>query len=219
MIHAGRWVAPRAARPLFTAAACVLVLAPASAPAQTEGAPEPGARVRLTLPCPPSGEFPRTGICIVQGSLVRLTPDTVTVTSGGRTAGHELAGLQRFQVRSGTKSYWLAGAAVGFMVGGGLTYVALSGGGSTGPCNRSANQDALGTEECLALTAAGALATAGLGALIGWRVRSEQWDDVPLGGARIGLAAAGQGRGIAITVALPWPRRARAPGDGVRFLR
>jgi hypothetical protein len=65
----------------------------------------------------------------------------------------------------------LEGAIIGFVVGATVTVVATRSGGSTAPCNRSANQDALSSGECLALAAAGGLVGAGLGALIGHRIR------------------------------------------------
>lgn len=59
------------------------------------------------------------------------------------------------------------GAIVGAVVGGVATYAILHSGGSTAPCNRSENQDAIGSGECLGITAAGAVVGGGVGYLIG----------------------------------------------------
>src|SRR6266566_3201957 len=45
------------------------------------------------------------------------------------------------------------GAGAGFLVGAGITFVLLNGGGSTSPCDQSANQDAIGSDPCLGLAA------------------------------------------------------------------
>ncbi len=63
------------------------------------------------------------------------------------------------------------GAVVGFIVGATVTVVVTRSGGSTAPCNRSANQDALSSGECVGLAVAGGVVGAGLGALIGSRIR------------------------------------------------
>lgn len=63
------------------------------------------------------------------------------------------------------------GAVVGFIVGATVTIVVTRSGGSTAPCNRSANQDALSSGECVALAVAGGVVGAGLGALMGSRIR------------------------------------------------
>jgi len=65
------------------------------------------------------------------------------------------------------------GAVVGFIVGTTVTLIVTRSGGSTAPCNRSANQDALSSGECVGLAVAGGLVGAGLGALIGSRMRVE----------------------------------------------
>jgi len=65
----------------------------------------------------------------------------------------------------------LEGAIIGFVVGAATTAIVTHAGGSTAPCDQSANQDALSSGECLGLAAAGGLVGAGLGALIGSRIR------------------------------------------------
>ena len=63
------------------------------------------------------------------------------------------------------------GAVAGFIVGATVMIAVTRSGGSTAPCNRSANQDALSSGECVALAVAGGVVGAGLGALIGGRIR------------------------------------------------
>lgn len=82
--------------------------------------------------------------------------------------------LQATVIGESTHSHRLVGAAVGFVVGGIVTYVVLHSGGSTAPCDQSANQDAMSTGECLGLTLLGAGVGAGLGALVGGFFKSEQ---------------------------------------------
>ncbi|HSB60860.1 MAG TPA: hypothetical protein VLI67_04030 [Vicinamibacteria bacterium] len=75
-------------------------------------------------------------------------------------------------------------------------------GGSTNPCDRAANQDAIGPGACAGLAALGGLGGAGLGALIGTLVRTERWQDVPVQrlratvGPQPGIAF---GAGVALT--------------------
>ena len=76
-------------------------------------------------------------------------------------------------------SYAWTGAAVGALVGAGATWVVLHQGGSTSLCDRDANQDAMNAGECAALTAGGALLGAGLGWLLGSRLRREGGDASP----------------------------------------
>jgi hypothetical protein len=71
------------------------------------------------------------------------------------------------------------GAIIGFVVGTTVTVIVTRSGGSTAPCNRSANQDALSSGECLALAAAGGFAGAGLGAFIGSRIRVSALQRLP----------------------------------------
>lgn len=82
--------------------------------------------------------------------------------------------LQAGVIGDSTRSHRLQGAVVGFVVGGVVTYAVLHSGGSTAPCNRSENQDAMSSSECLGLTLLGAAAGAGLGAIVGGFFKSEQ---------------------------------------------
>jgi hypothetical protein len=67
-------------------------------------------------------------------------------------------------------------------------FAVLSGTGSTAPCDESANQDAIGSDACLGLKALGAVAGAGLGALIGGLIRSDRWQEVSVDRLRVSVA-------------------------------
>lgn len=111
-------------------------------------------------------------------SLVRLS-------TSGAAPGHALASwapgsaaldanaLLALQVRDEAGSWARRGAVLGALAGGIATYLVTHHGGSTSLCDRSANQDAMGRRECVALTVAGGVAGAGLGAWIGGRFRRE----------------------------------------------
>lgn len=79
--------------------------------------------------------------------------------------------MSRLESQIGAGNHTVAGAAAGFVVGAGATYLLLNSGGSRSLCNRDRNQDAIGRTECLGLTAAGGVVGAGIGALIGSRIR------------------------------------------------
>jgi hypothetical protein len=121
------------------------------------------------------------------GEFVRAEPGTLSIRVGDSVSEYELESIRRFEVSRGFRSYKWIGAAAGFVAGAGVSYLILHSGGSTAPCDRSANQDAMNATECLGLVALGGLAGAGLGALIGGVIRSERWEEVPLSSLRIGL--------------------------------
>lgn len=192
-------------RPAPFVAAVFLLVPSVTLMAQGQASPpEPGARLRLTLPCeltdPRAAGAERTA-CRLDGTLVRLGADTITLAVAQSITGYGLNAISRVEVSRGHRSQWLPGAGVGFLVGAGVAWVLLNGGGSTSPCDRSANQDAIGSGACIGLAALGGLAGAGLGAVIGGRVRTERWQDVPLEHLRISLTPqAGREFGLALAV-------------------
>lgn len=151
----------------------------------------PGTRIRLTLPCAQTGR-PAVGKerteCRVEGTLVTWHPDTITLAVAESPTSYRLSPMSRLEVYRGRRSHTLAGAGVGFLVGGGTMFALLSGSGSTAPCDQSANQDAIGSGACLGLKALGAVAGAGLGALIGGLVRSDRWQEVSVEHLRVSVA-------------------------------
>ncbi|MDH4348275.1 MAG: hypothetical protein OEW17_05680, partial [Gemmatimonadota bacterium] len=142
----------------------------------------PGQRVRVTAPEHGLARAHATLEGIEGGDLVLRTDTTRRVP---------LASVARLEAHAGRRSHWLAGAVIGLAAGASATYIALSGSGSTALCDQSANQDAIGSGECLGLVALGGVAGAGLGALVGMFIKSDKWADVPTD--RLRLTAAPQG--------------------------
>ena len=189
----------------------LIVLVASRAPLIAQEPPplDAGHRVRLTFPCESAdaglaGSEPRA--CRAEGSLARLIGDTIVLAAGkseaATTSAYDLNEVSRVEVSTGTKSHWLTGAAIGFVVGGTVAYLALSSGGSTSTCDQSANQDAISVGECIALaTAVGGLPGFGLGALVGTFIRSERWQQVPLDRLRVSVGPGpGSGLGLAIVI-------------------
>lgn len=116
--------------------------------------------------------------------------------------------MSRLEERINAGNHMLVGAGVGFVVGAGVTYLLLHSGGSTSLCDRNANQDAIRPAECIGLTIAGGAVGAGIGALIGRRIRrggavSRQRNglgEMSGGGQMWGAEAHGDGRVGAIRV-------------------
>lgn len=186
-----------------------VLLSPGSFPHLAAQEPPPvleaGSRIRLIYPCEPSvsgsARAPDRD-CRSAGRLARLTGDTLVIEAGDSTSAHALESVRRVDISAGTRSHWLAGAAIGFAVGGTVAYVALSSGGSTGTCDRSANQDAVSAGECVALaTLVGAIPGFGLGALVGTFIRSERWQAVPLDRLRVS-AGPEPGAGFRLAVSI-----------------
>ena len=73
----------------------------------------------------------------------------------------------------------LEGALIGLTIGATATILLTRSGGSTSLCNSSENQDALNSRECLGLAVAGGLVGAGVGALIGSRIRVSALQTLP----------------------------------------
>ncbi|HEX6558326.1 MAG TPA: hypothetical protein VF021_02670 [Longimicrobiales bacterium] len=101
---------------------------------------------------------------------------------------HESVSFARGPTRADAqarKSYWLAGAAIGFAGGAAVTAVVLHSGGSTSLCDRSANQDAMSSSECLGLTFLGGVAGAAIGGFVGSRIHARTAADAPRQGFRL----------------------------------
>ena len=164
---------------LFLAFLSAVLCWPMPALAADDLPPLPGTRVRVTVPCSLITAS-RAGDCTLSGSLARWASDSLAVSTTDHTTPFALQDLDRLEVSQGRKSYKFLGAGVGAVIGAGVTYLILNSGGSTAPCNRSENQDAMNSSECLGLYGLGGLAGAGLGFLIGGAIHSERWQDVPI---------------------------------------
>ncbi len=168
--------------------------------------PQPGTRLRLTLPCEqkgPSSAREHRLACRAEGILVLFQSDTITLTTAGSTTSYGVNAVSRVDMSRGFRSHRNAGAVVGFLVGGGTTLALLNTGGSKSYCDRSANQDAISRGGCIGLTALGGLAGAGVGAIIGGFFRTERWQNVPLERLRVTVGPqVGSKLGLGLAVSL-----------------
>ncbi len=172
-------------------AVAVLLLSCVGTFAEEGSAPvEPGALIRLTLPCE-LGRSPGAGaperVCREEGRVVSVQGQTITLVTAESTRSHPLNSISRLEVSRGARSRWRAGAVTGFLVGAGGTFALLNQGDSTNPCDSSANQDAMGMGACVGLATLGGVAGAGLGALVGKLLRTEDWHKVPADRMRVSL--------------------------------
>jgi len=153
--------------------------------------PALGARVRLTTPCAlVSQPVPeRRNWCVLVGKLLEWRADSIDLEVKGDRRSYNLSTESLVEVSRGFRSRTRQGAVIGFVVGAGSTFLLFHTSGSTDPCDASANQDAIGSAGCLGIYALGGLAGAGLGALIGSRIRTERWQMVTQGRVRISLVA------------------------------
>jgi hypothetical protein len=151
--------------------------------------PQSGDRVRLGMPC--SAAQPgsdRSGLrCRIEGSFLRAGMDSITLTQAGESKSYSVNGIDRFEVSQGLRSHALLGAVIGFVAGAGITYLIVESGGSTSLCDQSANQDAIGSGECIGLIGLGGAIGAGVGAIVGGRIRTEKWSRIPLEGLQVTL--------------------------------
>jgi hypothetical protein len=120
------------------------------------------------------------GLCRTVGTLSLWRGDSLTVATSGSAGTYALVDLDRLEISEGERSHRVLGGVLGFVAGAGITYLVLHSGGSTSPCDRSSNQDAMNSGECLGLTALGGVAGAGVGVVVGGFFQSERWDQVPL---------------------------------------
>lgn len=156
----------------------LLALLVAATPLAAQPTPtlEPGARVRVTV----GGAQPR-----VQVGVHQLVSDSALVLqSDSASFSIPLDLVTRVEVSRGRESHWLAGAAVGFVVGlvvvRSILHSEGGSGGSTAMCDQERNQDSMSSGECHAITVAGVAAATGLGAGIGGLIMTDLWQDVPV---------------------------------------
>jgi len=108
---------------------------------------------------------------VAGSSLVRLSAESAASGGEGGASALDVNALLALQVRGEQGSWGRRGALVGALAGGLVAYLVIHQGGSTSLCDRSANQDAIGKRECVAITVAGGAAGAGVGAWSGGRFR------------------------------------------------
>lgn len=161
--------------------------------------PELGARIRVTVGCESASRpAPESrSVCRFVGTLAGWRTDSIDLDVDGARSTYDLNALRQVEVSRGLRSHKLLGAGLGFVVGAAGTFQLLNYGGSTGKCNQSENQDAIDAPYCLGIYGLGGLAGAGLGALIGSRIKTESWQSLPGGRFSVGLV----GQGLKVTVA------------------
>ena len=165
--------------------------------------PPRGTSVRVTYPCDldSSGESRRpSSTCRVVGEFLEAEAGTVTLLADGSSRTFGLDAVRQLEVSRGSRTHRLVGFAAGFALGSGATYLVLYQGGSTSRCDRSANQDAMSSGECLGLTALGGVAMGVLGGVVGGFIRSERWEDLGVEALRVMVAPGGRvGIGFSLT--------------------
>lgn len=162
--------APGSPHALGIVSLMLLAASPYGGAAQTGPSVPVGARVRAQPPGP--------GARWVQGQLVALTSDSVTIRvhKHGDTVALATRTLAQFQVSQGRSARTGKGALLGLGIGAGaglLVGLALAADHCTGFC-----EIYVGPEDVLALTALGAGLGAGVGALIGAASHGERWQPV-----------------------------------------
>jgi hypothetical protein len=127
-----------------------------------------GAQVRQDPVAPQTGQYLAAPEVWQDGSVAKWPVAGIAGLGHGLTPGGE----SRLLESPDSRSHWLAGAVVGFVVGAGATHLVLRTGGSRSFCDRDSNQDALRASDCAWLAAGGGVIGAGIGALIGGRIRT-----------------------------------------------
>jgi hypothetical protein len=150
-----------------------------------------GAQVRQDPVAPQAGQFPVRPEVWQDGPDTRWPVPGIASLEHGLTPGAE----SRLLESPDSRSYWLAGAVVGFVVGAGATHLVLRTGGSRSFCDRDSNQDALRASDCAWLAAGGGVIGAGIGALIGGRIRTGRRHDGSRNEFRVGIVP-GDGIGL-----------------------
>jgi hypothetical protein len=149
----------------------------------------------------PEAEWLPTATCQVAGYLLEDPPNTVVPLAAAGRMSHGLDRASRIAGEEGSRSHPILGAAVGFVLGAGTTYLVLNSGGSTSKCDRSANQDAMGSGACFGAYVLGGVIGAGLGAGVGALIRTNRWGSLPLD--RVGVTVLPERR-VGIDATLKW---------------
>jgi hypothetical protein len=170
-----------------------------TAAARAEESPPlvPGQRLRVTAAAP--GRF--TGVTV--GHLVKVGPDSLTLVDAERGAVTELpvSSITRLEVSQGQRRHTRKGMLIGTAVGAVLAplmWASLSEDplGCGGPARP---YRACTTGEKVALTALAFGVSAGGGAWLGHRRKSEEWSDAPVERLRVTVRPDRRGARVALT--------------------
>ena len=137
------------------------------------------------------------------GTLVNIQDGTLIVGEGKDGPRREvpLASVNRLEVSRGRHSSSGKGALVGMFAGAAGGVAAGLVVCNHGNCVNSGTGDLTGVW-ATALGLGGGLAGAGIGAIIGGAIRTEQWERVSIRDLRVGIGPVG-GQGFGLRVALP----------------
>jgi hypothetical protein len=171
-----------------------------------------GIRVRMsvTSPAPGSAERGAAGTSNnllrerIIGTLVNIQESTLIVGEGKDGPRREvpLASVNRLEVSRGRHSSSGKGALVGMFAGAAGGVAAGLVVCNHGNCVNSGTGDLTGVW-ATALGLGGGLAGAGIGAIIGGAIRTEQWERVSVRDLRVGIwPVRGQGFGLRLALAL-----------------
>jgi hypothetical protein len=138
-------------------------------------------------------------------TLVRLTPDTMTViaSSGGAELAIPNSAVTRLEVSGGKQGRALRGLGIGLVAGtvvGGLAW-ALGSSSCEGELCGTGIDDAVSATFGAVALVAGALGGATVGLIIGAASPAERWDPVPLAD-RTALPESGHGYRVGLSVAV-----------------
>jgi hypothetical protein len=187
------------ARNVVGSSTVLLAVTLLAAPAHAEESPPlvPGQRLRVTAASP--GHF--TGVTV--GHLVKVGPDSLTMVDPERGAVTELplGSITRLEVSHGQRRHTRKGLLIGTAVGAALAplvWVGLSEDpqGCGGPAQP---YRACSTGEKAALTVFTVGCSAGVGAWIGHKRKSEDWSDSPVERLRVTVRPDRRGARVALT--------------------
>jgi hypothetical protein len=121
-----------------------------------------------------------SGVACISIFAFAMRSDAQVRLLAGRHPGNGAGKVDEPVISQAGHSHRLVGAVVGLVVGTGATYLVIHHGGSTSLCDRSSNQDALSSRECLGLVVLGGAIGAGVGAIIGGALRSGPGQERPV---------------------------------------
>jgi hypothetical protein len=140
------------------------------------------------------------------GTLVKLLSDSLVLETTNSTVTYPLSSVTLLETRRGSTSHWKAGTLVGFLGGTALTFAVLNSGSpsTTSFCDSTHNQDAIGGEGACLLVAGviGGLPGGLVGMLVGSLRRTDQWEEVSLGGVGLTLLPLGPRPVLVVSVPL-----------------
>lgn len=188
------------ARSVALSSVVLLAVTLLAAPARAQEGPPlmPGQRLRVTAAIP--GRF--TGVTV--GSLVKVGPDSLTLVDPERGAVTDLpfSSITRVEVSHGQRRHTRKGLLIGAAIGIALAPVMWSGLSEDPRACGGYYPDpprACSTGEKVAFTVFSFGASAGIGAWVGHKRKSENWSDSPVERLKVTARPERGGGGVALT--------------------